>query len=1227
MQKRRVRNSTVQPSALQYPMAAAVRSPFPAGAELLGEVWKDEWYAAHCYKIPAVAAMNSILNQVSGCPTGAHIGDENTTLGQLKVYHEQLGDLAVNAESAQKQVIFFLQSVQTTSLQLQKQAGRKIALAERTASKFKKWFWKTKGGGAGLDSHALAEGLGGNLPVISGHARETFTSSDPDTPQNVSSSSEDDGAGPGVPGAHGSRKLRLRPLPNSTSVPHSSPSHGHSAIGAASLYSSAAVAHSTGSQGPSATGSLSSTPAVGNSGGSQGSGSGSGRWGAGMVARTLGAGSGAQSPANPVARPQTEYHPAPGGDDERGGAGNARKDYSLSVMEFERIMENLQNEDDARPANPSAPRPPPHHSRERRSLGADDFDQLEDFEKFGKFEKFGGGASVAPTSSGDEFESPIFGVSQQGPHSANLPPPSLKSPAPHLSSSPNPAPPLVGALSLKPQTDIPKPYSDSPKPYSDSPKTQSWVNSPQAVLRSFQPVLRRSRSQRTGQSSAGHSWMPPRGSQLTPPHSHPPVPSQTMLPSLPLAKDSPSQAGAPASTTKPPPLPPAGAGAAGAAQPAAAAASAAACGAPALAAAAGEGSGLISSLDFSGHLAESNTHALPGPTQTLISAPSMASLVGQNMFAVREYGEPGQGSPPRPPPFGGLQSSSAETDDSLPSSGSNGRGVVAAAGTTGAGDGSTGGAGRAADMGAERARAAEELRATVRKRAAGKQRAALAESAPKVSGSDANSDTRSDTRSVLFQGSEERDRGVQGRGGMQEPLRPRTANLPLLQITVSESPIVTPLMTPTGANTVTPPGVPTVTSPGTTAVTPVGSGPPTRPSSASLATIEVAEEVSPTGSEGVAVGVSPSTVTPTMTPTTASGRSLGLFLTPGTDPRTDMITRASSARYHPSSPMYSVSLQPSPTSNKGSLGYPPGTPIGSASTGGLTPDSAKMTQSLSRRHRKASMVHQGLSQGDMRTSPAVSAPSLTSSPLGGGAPRMKTLTKSQTMQTVRGGRLAGGHLRYAAHSGGGGGYAYAHGSPLPPGGPRRSGHERLLEILSGVQYTWTSNSGSRTPRAHRGGPSLSKQHSRERDRGSGRLSFGSSPGSSEGGGSMRGGFLGPGALDHTRGGPGHIGGSQHSWHGGDSLGPGASPEGLPGASPGAPPSGAGGGAGSSGGAGTGEGGGGEGGPMMRRLHSAKEMHSPAKKAQEEMLLELLRAAPPIKWTHVQKDPRSNQSPK
>ncbi|CAI5472577.1 unnamed protein product [Closterium sp. Yama58-4] len=33
-------------------------------ADVVGDVWKADWYVAHCYKIPAMAQLNVVLSQV-----------------------------------------------------------------------------------------------------------------------------------------------------------------------------------------------------------------------------------------------------------------------------------------------------------------------------------------------------------------------------------------------------------------------------------------------------------------------------------------------------------------------------------------------------------------------------------------------------------------------------------------------------------------------------------------------------------------------------------------------------------------------------------------------------------------------------------------------------------------------------------------------------------------------------------------------------------------------------------------------------------------------------------------------------------------------------------------------------------------------------------------------------------------------------------------------------------
>ncbi|CAI5480598.1 unnamed protein product [Closterium sp. Yama58-4] len=132
--------------------ASLASKPVPGGASLaadvVGDVWKADWYVAHCYKIPAMAQLNVVLSQVAQAPTRSDISLPSCGPADLKRFQRDLAELISSAETAGKQLSVFLHAVHSTASGLQKDISKRLANENPSVSRnSRRWFPRFPSGG------------------------------------------------------------------------------------------------------------------------------------------------------------------------------------------------------------------------------------------------------------------------------------------------------------------------------------------------------------------------------------------------------------------------------------------------------------------------------------------------------------------------------------------------------------------------------------------------------------------------------------------------------------------------------------------------------------------------------------------------------------------------------------------------------------------------------------------------------------------------------------------------------------------------------------------------------------------------------------------------------------------------------------------------------------------------------------------------------------------------
>ncbi|GJP48617.1 hypothetical protein CLOM_g7908 [Closterium sp. NIES-68] len=149
-------------------------------ADVVGDVWKADWYVAHCYKIPAMAQLNLVLSQVAQAPTRSDISLPSSGTADLKRFHRDLAELISSAEFAGKQMSVFLHAVQSTASGLQKDIAKRLANENPSVLRnSRRWFPRFPSGG--VDESTVAAALatsGGVASAVSGAAASGRESAD-----------------------------------------------------------------------------------------------------------------------------------------------------------------------------------------------------------------------------------------------------------------------------------------------------------------------------------------------------------------------------------------------------------------------------------------------------------------------------------------------------------------------------------------------------------------------------------------------------------------------------------------------------------------------------------------------------------------------------------------------------------------------------------------------------------------------------------------------------------------------------------------------------------------------------------------------------------------------------------------------------------------------------------------------------------------------------------------
>ncbi|CAI5519547.1 unnamed protein product [Closterium sp. Naga37s-1] len=137
-----------KPVASAAPLTA--KSVTSLAADVVVDVWKADWYVAHCYKIPAMAQ----LNLVAQAPTRSDISLPSCGPADLKRFHRDLAELISSSEFAGKQLNVFLHAVHSTASGLQKDISKRLANENSSVSKnSRRWFSRFPSGG---DDFAVA---------------------------------------------------------------------------------------------------------------------------------------------------------------------------------------------------------------------------------------------------------------------------------------------------------------------------------------------------------------------------------------------------------------------------------------------------------------------------------------------------------------------------------------------------------------------------------------------------------------------------------------------------------------------------------------------------------------------------------------------------------------------------------------------------------------------------------------------------------------------------------------------------------------------------------------------------------------------------------------------------------------------------------------------------------------------------------------------------------------
>ncbi|CAI7779439.1 unnamed protein product [Closterium sp. NIES-54] len=144
-----------KPVASAAPLTAkSVSGGASLAADVVGDVWKADWYVAHCYKIPAMAQLNLVLSQVAQAPTRSDISLPSCGPADLKRFHRDLAELISSSEFAGKQLNVFLHAVHSTASGLQKDISKRLANENSSVSKnSRRWFSRFPSGG---DDFAVA---------------------------------------------------------------------------------------------------------------------------------------------------------------------------------------------------------------------------------------------------------------------------------------------------------------------------------------------------------------------------------------------------------------------------------------------------------------------------------------------------------------------------------------------------------------------------------------------------------------------------------------------------------------------------------------------------------------------------------------------------------------------------------------------------------------------------------------------------------------------------------------------------------------------------------------------------------------------------------------------------------------------------------------------------------------------------------------------------------------
>ncbi|CAI5507244.1 unnamed protein product [Closterium sp. Naga37s-1] len=134
--------------------AKSVSGGASLASDVVGDVWKADWYVAHCYKIPAMAQLNLVLSQVAQAPTRSDISLPSCGPADLKRFHRDLAELISSSEFAGKQLNVFLHAVHSTASGLQKDISKRLVNENPSVSKnSRRWFSRFPSGG---DDFAVA---------------------------------------------------------------------------------------------------------------------------------------------------------------------------------------------------------------------------------------------------------------------------------------------------------------------------------------------------------------------------------------------------------------------------------------------------------------------------------------------------------------------------------------------------------------------------------------------------------------------------------------------------------------------------------------------------------------------------------------------------------------------------------------------------------------------------------------------------------------------------------------------------------------------------------------------------------------------------------------------------------------------------------------------------------------------------------------------------------------